>query len=114
IITSIDTNGYYHLNNVHSLKLRDDSFNIYALSSILNSKDFNKLYHIKSMEKGRAFAQIDIDFLLTMPLPDFSEQDAGILQEFYFENQKNKMKNKSISAYELEEVVNHKIFQDRD
>ncbi|MHA1420077.1 MAG: Eco57I restriction-modification methylase domain-containing protein [Candidatus Heimdallarchaeaceae archaeon] len=111
IITSVDTNGYYHLNNVHSLKIKDNSFNIYALSCILNSLDFNEFYHIKSMEKGRALAQIDIDFLLKMPIPDFSEQDIEILQEFYFENQKKKMDNKSIPNYKLEEIINHKIFQ---
>ncbi len=105
IISSVDTNGYYHLNNVHSLKLRDSSFNIYALSSILNSQDFNNLYHIKSMEKGRALAQIDIDFLLTLTLPNISQQDVIKLETFYFKHENKTTAKSEFPSFRLENIL---------
>ncbi len=110
IITSVDTNGYYHLNNVHSLKLLDNSFNIYALSCILNSKDFNRLYHVKSMEKGRALAQIDIDFLLTLTLPDISQKDVLKLETFYFQQEREKAVKGKFIAFRLKDILGREIF----
>ncbi|MBY9001952.1 MAG: N-6 DNA methylase [Candidatus Heimdallarchaeota archaeon] len=109
IITAVDEEGYYHLNNVHSISMKDDSINIFALSSLLNSSDFNKLYNILSLENGRALAQIDIDFLLKMPIPRLTKQDEEVLKDFYFTTQQNYRLNKSCSSYSLENVLNRKI-----
>ncbi|MHA1203210.1 MAG: Eco57I restriction-modification methylase domain-containing protein, partial [Candidatus Heimdallarchaeaceae archaeon] len=83
IVTAVDEDGYYHLNNVHSLSLKTDEINIYALSTILNSADFNDIYQILSNEKNRALAQVDIDFLSKISLPIFNQKKKKKLEEFY-------------------------------
>jgi len=56
IIACVDTNGYYHLNNIHSLSPKDETVDLYALAVALNSREFIRIYQILSMEKGRTFA----------------------------------------------------------
>jgi len=91
IISCVDIDGYYHLNNCHSLAPKEDNINLYALSVLLNSKEFNQVYQILSMEKGRTFAQIDIEFLLKMPIPHLSEEEAEKYKRFYLlQNERQK------------------------
>ncbi|MCG3256896.1 MAG: hypothetical protein KAU62_12450, partial [Candidatus Heimdallarchaeota archaeon] len=76
---------------------KNEQTNLFALAVILNSPEFNRVYSILSMEKGRSLAQIDIDFLLKIPIPKLSTKEEKRLEEFYFkqnEKQRTNMKNK--------------------
>jgi hypothetical protein len=89
IISAVDLDGYYHLNNCHSISPKDKETNLFAFGAILNSIEFNRLYHILSIEKGRTFAQIDIEFLLKLPLMDFSPEDEKKLEQQYIKLNKS-------------------------
>ncbi len=88
ITCCVDTEGYYHLNNCHSLSPKNKELNLYALAVVLNSPEFNRLYNILSIEKGRSLAQIDIEFLLRFPLMLVDKETEERLEEFYFEQNK--------------------------
>jgi len=105
IITAVDENGYYHLNNVHSLSLKTDEINIYALSTILNSTDFNEIYQILSIEKNRSLAQVDIDFLLKINLPIFNQTATKKLEEFYLKQSSNCNQAKQNKKFRLKNIV---------
>jgi hypothetical protein len=85
IVSCVDTDGYYHLNNCHSISPISTETNLYALATVLNSQDFNRFYHILSIEKGRTFAQMDIEFLLKLPILTFSYEVEKKLEQFYFQ-----------------------------
>ncbi len=78
IIAAVDETGLYHLNNVHSFSPAKEPAtlpNLHFLCGVLNSKLFLHLYRIKSREEGRALAQIDIEMVEAMPLPEASRED---------------------------------------
>ena len=53
------------------------------------------------MEKGRALAQIDIDFLLKMNIPCLSETAEKQLEELYFEQHERQKKNSKLLEYSV-------------
>lgn len=108
IISAVDNTGYYHLNNCHTISPKNQNLNLYALSTQLNSIEFNKVYNILSMEKGRALAQVDMDFLLERFIIDLSKSQEYLLEEFYFkQNQKIKDKKEidKCSIFELLSII---------
>lgn len=74
IIAAVDLDCRYHLNNVHSFSpvQAGDRSELNYLCGVLNSSLFLHLYRLKSREEGRALAQIDIEMIEAMPLPDGS------------------------------------------
>ncbi len=69
LIAAFDDSGYYHLNNLHSIVLRDDAgHNLKYILAIFNSKLLNHYYHLISLELGRAMAQTDIETLEKLPI----------------------------------------------
>ena len=105
ITTCVDKESYYHLNNCHSLSPKERSVNLYALSVILNSDEFRKAYHILSMEKGRALAQVDIEFLLKMKIPIFNTLQEKRLEKFYFKQKEHAKKKRNLDDYSLFEII---------
>ena len=101
IKTAVDATGYYHLNNCHSVSPKNEQINLFALSVILNSPEFNRVYSILSMEKGRSLAQIDIDFLLKMHIPILSSKKEKRLEEFYFKQKENQEQKKELLSYSI-------------
>ena len=101
IVTCVDKEGYYHLNNCHSLSPKDKKLNLFALSVVLNSKEFTEVYQILSMEKGRALAQIDIEFLLKIKIPLLSTTQEKKLENFYFKQSEKVRNTKEIEEYLL-------------
>ncbi len=83
ITSAVDTDHFYHLNNCHSLKPKHRNLNLYALSVILNSEEFNKVFRILSGEKGKNLSQIDIELLLKCPIPEIDKKEEGLLEQFY-------------------------------
>ncbi|MHA2308814.1 MAG: TaqI-like C-terminal specificity domain-containing protein, partial [Candidatus Heimdallarchaeaceae archaeon] len=105
IISCVDLEGYYHLNNCHSISPKKEKTNLYVLATILNSLEFNRLYHILSIEKGRALAQIDIEFLLKMPILSLTEEDENMLEKFYFSQNRTAKKQESFTSYSLGDLI---------
>ncbi len=105
IKTAVDTIGYYHLNNCHSVSPKNEQTNLFALAAILNSPEFNRVYSILSMEKGRSLAQIDIDFLLKIPILKLSTKEEKRLEEFYFKQKEKQEQKKELLSYSILENI---------
>lgn len=79
IIAAVDDQGLYHLNNIHSFswqKLKAESntrINLFEVVAWLNSNLFRYLYRLKTREDGMALAQIDIETVEEMPIPENRE-----------------------------------------
>jgi len=99
VICAVDNKGFYHLNNTHSITLVNDKIDIYALAVILNSVEFNKVYQILTHEFGRVFAQIDMDFLLEMPIPVPNKEIQDTLHYLYWQLTKKREKNINLLNY---------------
>ena len=71
-VAGIDRTGLFHLNNVHSFApldgIEDGALEI--LNALVNSALWLHLYQLKSRERNRALAQIDIEMIESMPLPN--------------------------------------------
>jgi len=82
LTASLDTNNYYHLNNVHSFapKNPDGEIKLKYLLSLLNSRLFTWFYQTTSLETGRTMAQTDIETLECLPIKKISitEQEVFI------------------------------------
>lgn len=75
LIAAYDGDGLYHLNNVHSFSPHAvsrvaEATDLFYLSGLINSSFWLYLYQSTSREAGRALAQIDIEMVETMPLPE--------------------------------------------
>lgn len=105
IISAVDNKGYYHLNNCHTISPKNQDLNLYAISTQLNSIEFNKVYHILSMEKGRALAQVDMDFLLERFIIDLTKAQESFLEEFYLKQNQNIRDKKEIDEYSIFQLL---------
>ena len=71
ITCALDFENLLAINNVHiGNLLTGDIDDLYYICALLNSKVIDKYYKIISLEEGRAMAQIDIDTLINIPVPD--------------------------------------------
>ncbi|BBB89872.1 MAG TPA: N-6 DNA methylase [Methylomusa anaerophila] len=68
LIAAIDRNGYYHLNNLHSISLSGGLTSLEYIVCLLNSRLMNYYYQTISLEKGRSLAQTDIETLEKLPI----------------------------------------------
>jgi adenine-specific DNA-methyltransferase len=82
LIASVDMQGLYHLNNVHSFSTEKaaaskpcdskDGLNnadIYFYCALMNSSFWMYLYQMSTREQSRALAQVDIETVEALPLP---------------------------------------------
>jgi SAM-dependent methyltransferase len=76
LIAAVDTQGLYHLNNVHSFAPIDkpEIDSCAFLAALMNSRLWLYLYQSKSRERKRALAQIDIEMVESMPLPGTNQR----------------------------------------
>lgn len=83
IVAAYDDSCLYHLNNVHSFSTsrvrstaqagsRSFPNDLHLLTALMNSNLWTYLYRLRTREEGRALAQIDIETVEQMPLPDES------------------------------------------
>lgn len=83
IVAAYDDSCLYHLNNVHSFSTsrvrgttqavsRSFPNDLHMLTALMNSNLWTYLYRLRTREDGRALAQIDIETVEQMPLPDDS------------------------------------------
>lgn len=85
LIASIDNQGFYHLNNIHSFILNCGSpVSLEYLLLIINSRLFSFYYHATTMEYGRSMAQTDIETLELLPIAvnaELNNRSADIVSE---------------------------------
>ncbi|HEY9733968.1 MAG TPA: TaqI-like C-terminal specificity domain-containing protein [Drouetiella sp.] len=124
LIAAYDEDGLYHLNNVHSLSQRSSAnLSLHFIDGLLNSRFWLYIYRLKTREQGRALAQIDIETLESMPLPegnaDLERQVALFTQLFRKSNQAHEQVLRSrisraidklvYDLYELDEMIVQQI-----
>ena len=68
IIATIDTNNYFYSNTIHGTIIKDDTFEIKFILSILNSNVLKYYYRQTTSEGGKVFAQVKIEILRQMPI----------------------------------------------
>lgn len=79
IISAVDQKHLYHLNNVHSFSGRHLAVEeLELLTGLLNSSLWLFLYQMRSRERKRALAQIDIEMIESMPMPSDWRADGEI------------------------------------
>ncbi len=65
----IDKNGYYNLNNIYNIELKNDSiYNYNYILGILNSRLIVYIYQKTVPEKGKLFAEIKKTNLIRLPI----------------------------------------------
>jgi len=72
IYATLDTDKYYHLNNIHSFNLKNRILDIKYILALLNSKMMSAYYLLVTLEKGRVMAQTDIETLEKLPIKEIS------------------------------------------
>ncbi len=87
LIAGFDRQGFYHLNNIHSLAasgsaVKGDEITLRFFEGLLNSSFWLYLYQSKSREAGRALAQIDIEMLESLPVPQEIDERACTIAAF--------------------------------
>ncbi|UJG44386.1 MAG: hypothetical protein K9W46_04200 [Candidatus Heimdallarchaeum endolithica] len=105
LIACVDTDNYYHLNNIHSLVPKKKNVDLYSLAVILNSEEFNQVYQILSMERGRTFAQIDMDFLLELPIIELTNNQKERLRKFYLKQKERREKGEELEPTKLSNLL---------
>lgn len=87
VVAALDLQGLYHLNNVHAFDLRNGKSKtgdrevelLQYYEGLMNSSFWLYLYQLKSRESERALAQIDIEMLESMPMPQANDPKAGVI-----------------------------------
>jgi type I restriction-modification system DNA methylase subunit len=84
IITVFDGNGYYVLDSILVLKIKNETnWNYKFVSSILNSKVINYLYKILTQEEGRTFAQVKPINVRKLYIPKATVTEQELLSILY-------------------------------
>lgn len=101
LVVGIDYDRLYHLNNVHSLSLKNTGIDISleCLCAILNSKLMNRYYYLISLEKGRTMAQTDIETLQTLPIKIPEKDIQNTIEQLIHKNLNSTEVDKTIEDY---------------
>lgn len=75
-----DDQGYYCLNNIHLLVSARPDANLRALLGLINSAPVGRYYQAVAMENGRLYAQVDLDILEGLPVPDLAPEVIAHLE----------------------------------
>jgi hypothetical protein len=75
LTAAVDQAGLYHLNNVHSFSGQkvahlQSKLDLYFVAALMNCNFWLYLYQMSTRERARALAQIDIETVEAMPLPE--------------------------------------------
>ncbi len=98
IYATLDTEKYYHLNNIHSFNLKNNTLDIRYILGLLNSKLMSAYYMLITLEKKRTMAQTDIETLETLPIREISLNEQKPIVELV---DKLLLKNKEIIEYRV-------------
>ena len=111
LISAFDTVGYLCLNNVHVGNIVNKIYSPETITSILNSKLINKYYEIISLEKGRVMAQIDIDVLDSIPVPNITKDQEEIINKLVDEIIILKKQNKDTDTKNIESQIDQLVYK---
>jgi adenine-specific DNA-methyltransferase len=106
IIAGVDTDCLYHLNNIHSFAPIIDlpPHWIYFLSGVMNSALWLRLYQLRSRERSRALAQIDIEMIESMPMPNVDDNAIARIADLAREGAQGAIDE---LVYDLYEIRDH-------
>jgi type I restriction-modification system DNA methylase subunit len=82
IYATLDTERYYHLNNIHSFKLKNDELSLKYILALLNSKLMSSYYLLITLEKKRTMAQTDIETIEKLPIKIASKHHQNTLIKY--------------------------------
>ena len=75
LTATLDTEKFYHLNNIHSAVLIEPHYDLRYVLALLNSRCMNHFYHLVSLELGRTMAQTDIETIEKLPIRPINFDD---------------------------------------
>jgi len=114
IIASVDSDHLYHLNNVHSFSLIGDSTSadqrLYMIAGLMNSSFWLYLYQLKSRERRRALAQIDIEMIESMPLPVLDPTQAKDIAALVQQIMRSKQTNPSVNTLQMQRTIDRHTY----
>jgi hypothetical protein len=111
LIAAMDYNGLYHLNNVHSFSPTNSTLSLQFVTAVLNSKLMNFYYKTISLEEGRAMAQIDIEMIEKLPIPEISEDNQKQFIDIVDKIYSFKKNNPSADVSDLENKIDRLIYE---
>jgi len=79
LYSTIDTNKYYHLNNIHSFNLKNTILDMKYILALLNSKMMSAYYALITLEKKRVMAQTDIETLEKLPIKEIKQEKQQLI-----------------------------------
>lgn len=82
-----DDQGYYCLNNIHLLVPARGDANLRALLGLINSTVVGRYYRAVAMEMGRLYAQVDLDLLESLPVPEMPADSAAELEALVWQRE---------------------------
>ncbi len=110
LISSIDTDHYYHLNNVHSFAPNnEESLPLEYILAILNSDLMDYYYQKTTLEVGRPMAQTDIETIESLPIKDTSIENKNEIKKLVTKLLEMKKKG-DLDTKETEDSINNIIF----
>lgn len=84
IITTFDSNGYFVLDSILVLKLKEGlNYSYKFISAILNSKIVDYLYKILTQEEGRTFAQVKPINVRKLYVPKATKTEQNLISTLY-------------------------------
>lgn len=120
IIATIDTNNYFYSNTIHGTIIKDDTFEIKFILSILNSNVLKYYYRQTTSEGGKVFAQVKIEILRQMPIKitEKLKQTSFVILVDYLLHLYNKENPAILShtdntriASHLEDILNMMVYE---
>ncbi|MDD3711127.1 MAG: TaqI-like C-terminal specificity domain-containing protein [Patescibacteria group bacterium] len=111
LISAFDIVGYLCLNNVHVGNIVNKIYTPETITSIINSKLINKYYEVISLEKGRVMAQIDIDVLDSIPVPNVTKDEEEIIKKLVDDVIVLKKQNKDADTRNLEAQIDQLVYK---
>ena len=73
IIAAIDTENYFYANTLHGTTIINNNFDKFYVLAVLNSQLISWFYKNTSPESNKVFAQIKIDILKKLPIPNIEK-----------------------------------------
>jgi type I restriction-modification system DNA methylase subunit len=106
LIVAIDTAQYYVIDSLFIIY--SDNIDIKYLLALLNSKILNRQYQQLNPEKGRAFAQVKIDYVNELPIivnVDYEKNIIKIVDQILTVKKSNPNADTTILEQQIEQLV---------
>ena len=112
IQATYDTENYYPLNSILTLRLNNDcGYSYKFILGILNCKLTNWVYQVISQEKGRAFAEVKPINVRKLYVPQVSQKDQTVFEALVDKILIAKRNNPSVDTSTLEAEIDNLVYQ---